>query len=301
MECPSCHNQTDDDIPFCIVCGNEFPSEARTLKGITIHQHYLLGDLLGQGGMGEVYEGIDTRDNKRVAVKLVLAAIADDETTKKRFNIEAQALTSVCHPNLVSVLDAGTDEITERPFLIMDFVEGCGLDELIADKPLTTSNALRIIVDIASAVSTLHACGWLHRDIKPSNVIVQETGEAVLLDAGIARSLTSNLNITMMGNVVGTPQAMAPEQILGKALDARTDVYQLGMLLLAMLLGQSAFSAGSTQSWFHMHLSGGLKVTAGQDQRGKLSAVAGKAIATKPDERYQTVDAMLEALHEVIN
>ncbi len=204
--------------------------------------HYEVVREIGRGGMGAVYEGRDlTVDGRRVALKVVLEAALDPEALV-RFEREARLLARVHHPGVVRV--HALERAERAPVLVTELIEGA---RPLERGPLPAREAARIVRAVADAVEAVHQAGVLHRDLKPANVVRRADGSLVLLDFGVARELDGS-SLTRTGDVVGTPEFMAPEQIEGRrALDARVDVYGLGALLYALLVGDPPFKGGAVQ------------------------------------------------------
>jgi Tol biopolymer transport system component len=205
---------------------------------------------LGAGGMGEVYRARDTRLERDVAIKLVSDALAKDPEHMARFEREARVLASLNHPNIAAIY--GIEEREGVRFLVLEFVEGQGLDEVIAAGPLPLPDALDLAGQIAEALAAAHEKGVVHRDLKPSNVRLAARGRAKVLDFGLARDLaegsgdssaatTSPAGRTTAGTILGTPAYMSPEQARGKSVDARTDLWSFGCVVYEMLTGRRTF------------------------------------------------------------
>ncbi len=231
--------------------------------------HYEVTELLGKGGMGEVYRAHDTRLGRDVAIKVLPENIAANSEVQSRFRREAQTISSLNHPNICVLHDVGEDGDTR--FLVMELVEGVTLHERLRSGPLPMQDALTYGAQIADALDRAHRAGVIHRDLKPGNVMITRAG-AKLMDFGLARvtapgsgsddltmaaSPTVAHPLTQEGSIVGTFQYMAPEQIEGREVDARGDLWALGCVLYEMATGERAF-AGATQanligSILHMH------------------------------------------------
>ncbi|MFD7840454.1 protein kinase [Streptomyces sp. NPDC059761] len=194
---------------------------------------------VGRGGMGTVFEAEDTLLRRRVAVKVLTAYGSVSEAAARRFEAEARALARISHPNVVGVYDAGVDEGT--PYLVMEFLDGSDISELVrAGGALPVGEACRIAADTLAGLGAAHHRGVLHRDVKPANIRVTARGRVVLYDFGLAR-LTGEVAITSAGDLLGTPQYMAPERIRGELPVAASDVYGVGACLHFMLTGASPF------------------------------------------------------------
>jgi eukaryotic-like serine/threonine-protein kinase len=287
--CEHCGQPLEKDLPFCVHCGaelNAFPK---------VSERYAITALLGEGGMGEVYRALDKQTQKQVAIKIIRSSLLDDTKIIERFEQESKALASIVHPQLVSVLTVGKTQ-DNRPFFVMPFLEGPDLGDYVGAKKLPYPKAVEIVVALLEAVAALHEKGWVHRDIKASNVILTENATVpVLLDMGVARSIQQDApQITMLGEVIGTPEAMAPEQITGGTIDARTDIYQAGALLLFLLLGKPVFSAESTKSLYGMQLNQSPELGAGLPL--PIVQVCLKAMEKNPEDRYASARDMIGAL-----
>lgn len=203
---------------------------------------YQLGELIGQGGMGAVYRSFHPHLNRPVAIKVLLNA--NDPETHQRFMREAQVVAGLSHPNIINIFDI--DVADGRPFMAMELIEGGNLARRIANSPLPVAEALALLVPLTDALDYAHRQGLIHRDIKPANVLLRPDSVPILADFGLARPvLPSNVQITATGAVLGTVAYMAPEQFTSGAVDARTDIYALGVMLFEMLTGHLPFEGDS--------------------------------------------------------
>ncbi|HEY7443758.1 MAG TPA: serine/threonine-protein kinase, partial [Vicinamibacterales bacterium] len=204
---------------------------------------------LGSGGMGQVYRARDSRLNRFVALKILPPEFADHPGRRERFEREARAISALNHPHICAVFDVGDQN--DVPFLVMEYLEGETIAHRLARGPLPVEQLLTYAVEIADALDHAHAHGIVHRDVKPSNVMLTRSGTK-LLDFGLARLRTfeptplSTLSmpkalVTTEGTIVGTVQYMAPEQLEGKTVDARTDIFAFGALVYEMATGRKAF------------------------------------------------------------
>jgi eukaryotic-like serine/threonine-protein kinase len=212
---------------------------------------------LGAGGMGEVYRARDTRLDRSVAIKILPAHLSADPARKLRFEREAKTVSALNHPNICSLFDVGSQNGTD--FLVMECIEGESLADRLAKGPLPAEQVLRIGTEIADALDKAHRSGVVHRDLKPGNIMLTKTG-AKLLDFGLAKptiapagavtltNVAANSPVTEQGTIVGTYQYMSPEQVEGKELDGRSDVFSFGTVLYEMLTGQRAFEGKSQLS-----------------------------------------------------
>ena len=212
---------------------------------------YAIDRLLGEGGMGQVYEAT-ARDGTRVALKLVKSDLARDETLRRRFQREARIAQTVRHPNVVPVIATGEHE--GRPYMAQRFIDGIALDErLERDGPLDRASAVRIGADVAAGLEALWAAGMVHRDVKPANILLDERGQAYITDFGLSKDTQGSL-LTRPGQALGSMDYMAPEQIRGDSVTAATDIYALGCVMYECLCGRPPFAGvqGMRVLWAHL-------------------------------------------------
>ncbi|MFI1384404.1 protein kinase [Embleya sp. NPDC020886] len=259
---------------------------------------YELGRQLGRGGMAEVLMAHDVRLGRTVAVKTLRPDLAQDPVARSRFGREAQNAASLNHPAIVSVYDTGEDRVGEElvPFIVMECVEGRTVRELLGEgNPIPLEQALRVTEGILEALEYSHRHGIIHRDIKPANVIITNSGAVKVMDFGIARAMHSAATtMTQTGMVMGTPQYLSPEQALGRTVDARSDLYSSGCLLYELLALRPPFNGDTPLSVVYQHVQDDPRPPSMMDPRvpPHLDAIALKALAKNPDDRYQTADEM---------
>jgi serine/threonine-protein kinase len=251
---------------------------------------YELGTEIGRGGMADVYLAHDRLLDRRVAVKVLSPAFASDATNVERFRREAQSAARLNHPNIVSVYDWGEED--GASYIVMEYVPGQTLSALIQSYGrLSPTEAVPIAAEIADALAFAHANGVVHRDVKPGNVLVTPNGQVKVADFGIARA-ESGEALTKTGAVLGTASYFSPEQAQGFALDGRSDVYALGVVLYEMLTGAPPFTAGSPASVAYKHVreepTPPSRVVAGLP--GALDRIVLTALAKDLSERYQSAD-----------
>jgi eukaryotic-like serine/threonine-protein kinase len=265
--------------------------------------HYAITGKLGQGGMGVVYAARDERLARPVALKR-MSALSEDETARKRFWREARAAASVNHPNICQLYEIGED--AGELFIAMELLEGETLSARLARGPLSVSEALPIGLAILAALQALHAREVVHRDLKPSNVFLTAHG-VKLLDFGLARTSDPELarsvgevsELTRSGMVVGTPRYMAPEQVTGEGLDARSDLFAAGAIFFEMLAGRPAFSGRNVVEILHATLYEQPPALTGSPAVAAADRVIRRALAKQPAERPSSAAEMAEELRAV--
>jgi serine/threonine protein kinase/tetratricopeptide (TPR) repeat protein len=227
-------------------------TQPEVVPGMTVFGSYRILEKIGEGGMGTVYLAKDTRLGRRVALKLLPTQFARDEELVRRFVLEARAASLLNHPNIITVHEIGESE--GRRFIVTEFVEGRTLRERLAENRFGVGEALEICAQVAGALAKAHSAGLLHRDIKPENIMVDEEGHVKVLDFGIAKQFARALSVesdapttahvnTAAGIILGTATYMSPEQVRGQELDARTDIWSLGVVLYEMVTGRAPFEA----------------------------------------------------------
>ena len=248
---------------------------------------YVLRGLLGQGGMADVELAHDEVLDREVAVKMLHARYQSDPSFLARFRREAQAAASLNHPNVVAVYDTGESE--GRPFIVMEYVAGRSLREVLRREGVLPARAAEIAGDAALALHYAHERGLVHRDIKPANIMISDEGQVKVADFGIARALNAE-TMTQTAAVFGTAAYVAPEQAQGAPVDRRTDLYALGCVLYEMLTGRQPFAGDSAVALAYKHVSEEPVPPAAVNPEvsPQLESVVLKAMAKDPDARYQT-------------
>jgi serine/threonine-protein kinase len=283
-------------------------AEADDLIGVLVDERYKVLEAMASGSMGAVYKAERIPVGKIVAIKFLHASFANDAEFLARFERETRVMSKLAHPNCVSVVDFGVFE--GSPYIVMEYVAGITLRALLDLGPVKPSRALVIARQIAAGLAHAHAQGIVHRDVKPANIMITEeigTGEhARILDFGLARLRGAvGRDATQTNVVVGTPNYMAPEQTIGGGtIDARTDVYAVGVVLFEMIAGERPFQADDTLALLGMHRAAPIpklldRVGDRVDLPEGLQAVVEKAMAKSPDDRYQSVIELAEAIDVV--
>jgi WD40 repeat protein/tRNA A-37 threonylcarbamoyl transferase component Bud32 len=262
---------------------------------------YRIESLLGLGGMSVVYLAEDLRLKRRVALKLLAAGLAEDESFRDRFLRESELAASIDHPNIVPIYEAGTTE--DLLFIAMRYVEGRDLKERLQRGRLDPPDAIGILAQVASALDAAHARGLVHRDVKPSNVLL-DTGarpdgsdHVYLADFGLTRRVSEEAGVGDDGHLMGTIDYVAPEQIAGEETDGRADVYSLGCVLYECLVGQPPFGRDSDLAVVFAHLEAEPPAPSAQrpDLPSELDAVIARALAKEPEQRYPTCRELARA------
>jgi eukaryotic-like serine/threonine-protein kinase len=276
------------------------------LIGQTLGRYQIL-EQLGKGGMATVYKAYDSRLEAHVAVKVIRTERLSPEITEralKRFEREAKSLAQLNHPNIVKVTDFG--EFEGQPYLVMPYLEGGSLKELIESRGVIPwQEAIRFILPIAHALDYAHQRNTIHRDVKPSNILITDSGEPVLTDFGVAKIIDeeSTLDLTGTGATLGTPAYMAPEQVISKTVDYRADIYSLGVVIYEMVTGRKPFQADTPMAVLFKHASEPLPRPTEfvPELPDRVEQVLIKALAKKPDDRYPDMAAFANALNGLQN
>jgi serine/threonine protein kinase len=265
---------------------------------------YRLVRILGRGAMGVVYEARDERLGRTVAIKTVLRSHLDNESTAQdyaaRFVREAQAAARLSHPNIVTVYDFG--EHDDLSYIVMEFVSGRELAELFrSGHRFTLPQALQIMAELLDALAYAHAQGVVHRDVKPANVLVDQAGHVKLADFGVARISSGGQDRTMPGTMVGTPNYMSPEQILGQPVGSRTDIFAAGVVLYQFLTGRQPFEGAGMfvvqRRILQEEPTPPSQVFAGLPTA--LDRIVSRALAKQPEDRYETAAAFAQDLRRL--
>ncbi len=308
-ECPECRKAIEDAARFCPYCGAASaaaaPQNADPWIGQVVNGKFRVEALVGQGGMGRVYRARHLTLDRPVVLKMLHKDFSTDPQVVQRFQREARAASRLNHPNSIAVLDFGESE-DGTLFMAMEFLAGRDLAKIVGGEfPLGEARIVRIGAQILSALAEAHAQGIIHRDLKPENVMIEprrgEPDFVKVLDFGIAKITAPGANepkLTQAGLVCGTPEYMSPEQARGAEIDARTDLYSMGVILYQLATGELPFQSDTPVGFLTKHLAE-QPVPARQrwgDVSEALEAVISKAMEKDPARRFQSADEMREAL-----
>jgi serine/threonine-protein kinase len=304
--CPLCGKEYSDTSSLCTLDAAVLQSLEDPLLGQTLAEKYLIEELIKRGGMGAVYRGKHVMMDKTVAIKVLRPALAGDDVVVARFSREAKAASRISHPHAVSVTDFGESE-NGVVFLVMEYLDGRTLKDIIrSEGPLPLDRIVEIVRQVSGALDAAHQQGVVHRDLKSDNIMLSQTNGgdwAKVLDFGIAKIQqpegARDNDITAANLVIGTPQYMSPEQCSQSGpIDARSDVYSLGVILFEMLAGRVPFTGDSPTVIMMKQVQDDPPSV--RDLRPDLPAGVGslvkKALAKQPIDRFQTAGEMYEAL-----
>ena len=254
---------------------------------------YRVTHLIARGGMAQVYRAQDLMLNRPVALKVLYPELSVDPTFVERFRREAQAAANLSHPNIVPVFDWGEENGTY--FIVMELVEGTSLAGLLREhRTMSPHRGAELVAQVAAALAQAHRSGVVHRDVKPGNILLTEDGQVKVTDFGIAQAVSTEDNLTAAGSVMGTATYFSPEQAEGAAVDGRSDVYSLGVVLYELLAGRPPFVGDSPVSVAGMHVRDAVP-SPRQFNPGipeEIEAITMMALAKRPGQRYQTADEM---------
>jgi serine/threonine protein kinase len=274
-----------------------------THQSVLIGERYELGPLLRRGGMADVHSGLDRRLGRPIAIKLLRPDMAARDDVRLRFEAEAQAAARLSHPNAVAVFDTGEHDGT--PYIVMERLPGRTLADVISDGPVETGWLLRIAGRVLSALGAAHAAGIVHRDVKPGNILITADDSAKIADFGIAKSAElvsgtagGTVDLTLTGQLVGTPAYLAPERLAGAPATFLSDIYSMGVVLYEALTGEKPFTgtsfiavAQAVQNGSHRPLA-----LARPDLDPSVAQAVERALDRDPSRRFASAEAMATAL-----
>jgi serine/threonine protein kinase len=289
--------------PLLQVAGVSYVAGSQLAAGTTV-AGYRIEALIGRGGMGAVYRAADERLGRKVALKVIAPELAQDERFRERFLRESQIAASLDHPHVIPIYQAGEEQ--GLLFLAMRYVEGTDLARLVAEEgALEPRRALDILSQIAEALDVAHEKGLVHRDVKPSNVLIASAAgreHCYLADFGLTKRTGSLSGVSVAGDIVGTLEYVAPEQITGEPLDERSDVYSLGCVLYECFTGQSPFPRATDVAllWAHVHEEPTPSSTLRPELPRELDAVLTRALAKEPGRRYRSAGELVAATRSAL-
>jgi serine/threonine-protein kinase len=274
--------------------------------GALLANRYRVEKLISRGGMGAVFQATQLGLDRAVAVKMLLPMLSRDEKVKERFRREARSVASLNHPNIIQIYDYGISD--HGPYIVMEYLRGKSLRQILKQGPLSIAHSVDVIEQVCSALATAHTAGVIHRDLKPDNIIIEDQadgqGHVKVLDFGIAKireaqAEEADTNLTG-ANIIGSPAYMSPEQSMGAELDARSDLYSLGIVLYEMLTGATPFGkAAPPQMLMHQVHTAPRPLS---ELRGEVSdsieIVVMKALAKERDQRFGSAVEFTQALNE---
>jgi serine/threonine protein kinase len=260
---------------------------------------YRLIEMLGRGGMGEVWRAHDTATNRTVAIKLLPPHLAQDNMFVRRFRREAEAAAQLTSPHIIPIHDYG--EVDGRLFVNMRLIEGRDLQQVLADGPMEPGRAVRIIEQVAKALRAAHRVGLVHRDVKPSNILLDEDDFACLIDFGIARA-ADQTHMTGTGSIIGSWPYMSPERLRAGQVDARSDIYALACVLYECLTGSTPYPGDNFEQQITAHLTEQPPRPSSTNPKlpVALDPVIAKGMAKDPDQRYATTIELADAARDAI-
>ncbi len=269
------------------------------LVGALLDGRYRVEARIASGGMSTVYRGLDQRLDRPVALKVMDSRYAGDRQFLTRFQREARAIARLKDPGLVAIYDQGEDPA--RPYLVMEFVDGGTLRELLAERgPMPPHAMVAVLRPVLSGLGVAHHAGLVHRDIKPENVLIAEDGEVKLVDFGLVRAI-AEAGITSTSVILGTAAYLSPEQVEGSATGARSDVYAAGIMSFELLTGTTPFNGDNALSIAHQRLDNDVPPASSviEGVPPELDAFIGRATARRPEDRYADASEMGAALEQI--
>jgi serine/threonine protein kinase len=306
-------SQALNQVKRCLSCGTDYPlshregtcthdqgtlvlADADKLIGSFIANRYKISKALGIGGWGSVYLGEDEKLNRPVAVKIIHGYLQSNDVRTQRFQREARIISSLVHPNIVTIHDSGV-LASGQPYMVMEHLNGQSLDTLLEQTgKLSAQRTVNIALQMCLALTFAHDAGVIHRDLKPHNVMILASDFVKLLDFGLAKQNDTGASLTATGETVGSPVYMSPEQCRGVNVDVRSDIYSFGMILYQMLNGEPAFHAETLYELMHLHITqkpkAFLEINPGSSTPATLEKIVMKCLEKDPAQRYQSVERL---------
>ena len=272
---------------------------------------YEVRDVIGRGGMADVYLGMDARLGRQVAIKVLKSALSSDATFRNRFRLEAMAASKMSHPSIVRVFDAGDEENgpeeetlpgSTTPYIVMELVAGHLLSDLMRRGRLEERHVLKVADGVLTALEVSHRAGIVHRDIKPANIMVTDEGTVKVMDFGIARAVSdATASLEQTASILGTALYLSPEQARGAEPDTRTDLYSLGVVMYELLAGRPPFNADSPVAIAYQHISAPVPPLseANPNVSAGVALVVETALQKELDNRFPTAEAFRQALEDI--
>jgi serine/threonine-protein kinase len=305
-KCPKCGKEYEDTTTLCPSDGSVLVKPNDDLIGQTLADKYRIEERISEGGMGTVYRGTHVLMDKRVAIKVLHPALAADDKIVARFSREARAASRISHPHALNVTDFG-EAADGVVFLVMEYLSGRTLKEVVQrDGPLSLPRTVEIVRQVSGALEAAHSEGVVHRDLKSDNIMLVEVGDkadwAKVLDFGIAKiqePVGQDPELTAPNLIIGTPQYMSPEQCSqASEIDSRSDIYSLGVILYEMLAGHVPFTGESPTAIMMQHLQDvpPSVLEERKDLPAEVGAVVARALAKRPEDRFQSASELAQAL-----
>ncbi len=324
MVCPACSHPNAEELVQCEKCSTPLPISDQTLAtglhegwsvpagnvvvataalkpltpGTILGERYEIIRLLGQGGMGAVYQAHDRELDRQVALKVIRGDMAANPEILRRFKQELILARQITHKNVIRIFDLGQADGIK--FITMEYIEGEDLQRVLKQrKKLEPADAAKIIAQVCRALEVAHAEGVIHRDLKPQNIMLDMTGRVYVMDFGIARSTLAS-SMTQTGALIGTPDYMSPEQAKGQTLDARSDLFAVGIIFYEILSGQSPFNADTTMGKLWMRTSEPARPLGELDKTipQPLSEIVKKCLEIDPQKRFGSATELLHAIED---